>query len=88
MAPIHLAERNAKKKTFNFCLLISNRNILVERKCQNRTALKLKKRQLYNEQVTKKLAELQILRAKAQKQDYTKQSMARNTMSFVGVRKR
>ena len=37
-----LPERNAKKKTFNFCVLFTNRNILAKRKCQNRTALKLK----------------------------------------------
>ena len=38
-----LAERNAKKKPVIFCLLFSNRNVLAERKYQNRTALKLQK---------------------------------------------
>ena len=34
-------EMPKKKKPLIFCLVSSNRNILAEQKCQNRTALKL-----------------------------------------------
>ena len=47
-----------QKNPFNFCRLFSNRNILAERKCQNRT--KTTKCLLYKKQVTKKVADLHI----------------------------